>query len=366
MTAPVDSVRSTTPPSFLRRCWDDILLRVTLYYVVLLGAGVAIWSLLPKDANGTPTGPFAELLGGRATVDAMSKSALKEALAGEALRGGAGVALDVATSTSLAVLTAALLTLPVAWVYTLTRKKKGYSQTMVQSLLILPVVVAGIVMMVKHSVALAFSLSGIVAAVKFRTSLDDSKDAVYVFLTMGIGMASGVEISVAIVLSVLFNAIVLVLWYFDFGRAPALEGGRAQRQLERALQTANRTGTFVAKLDEEVLKTLAPEQLQGLADRAWRRRKRMESDSQEMPTPPPGTTESLLRIEVSDVTQGRQVVEQMIGQYLAPWRFCGTHREDGRAWLEFAGTLGPTVVKQQVLYDLRTKGQPHVIKVELK
>lgn len=360
----VNTIINTTRPPWWRRAWDDILLRVTIYYALLLGLGILVWMILPKDANGLPTGPFSELLGGRVTVDAMSKSALREMLTNEAAKGGTSIALDVAVSTSLAVLTAALLTLPVAWVYTLTRKKKGYSQTMVQSLLILPVVVAGIVMMVKHSVALAFSLSGIVAAVKFRTSLDDSKDAVYVFLTMGVGMASGVEITVAIVLSVLFNAVVLILWYFDFGRAPSLEGGRAQRQLDRALQTANRTGTFVAKLDEEVLKTLAPEQLQGLADRAWRRKKRMEADTGELQAPV--GAEALLRIEVGDVTQARDIVEPLLGQYLAPWRFCGTHREDGRAWLEYAGTLGPDVVKQQVLYDLRTRGAPHVIKCELK
>ena len=351
-----------TPRHVLWRLWDDILLRVTVYYGLLLGAGAWIWSVLPKDAGGHPTGAFAELLGGRATVDAMTKSALKELMAQEATRGSTAL-VDVAVSTSLAVLTAALLTLPVSWVYTLTRKKKGYSQTMVQSLLILPVVVAGIVMMVKHSVALAFSLSGIVAAVKFRTSLDDSKDAVYVFLTMGIGMASGVEISVAVVLSVLFNAVVLILWYTDFGRAPALEGARAQRQLERALATANRTGTFIAKLDDEVLKGLSPEQLEGIADRALRRRKRMESDSQELERP---AMEALLRIEVDSVEQARAVVEPMLGQYLGKWRFCGTHREDDRAWLEYAGSLPDNVVKQQVLYDLRTRGAPHVIKCELK
>jgi hypothetical protein len=42
--------------------------------------------------------------------------------------------------------------------------------------------------------------------------------------------------------------------------------------MERALATANRTGMFVAKLDEEVLDNLAPEQLEAIADRAWRRR----------------------------------------------------------------------------------------------
>ena len=90
-------------------------------------------------------------------------------------------------------LAAAAVALPVAWIYTLTRSKRGYQQSVVQLLIILPVVVAGILVMVKYSLTLAFSLAGIAAAVRFRNSLDDSKDAVYVFLVTGIGMAAGLK-----------------------------------------------------------------------------------------------------------------------------------------------------------------------------
>jgi hypothetical protein len=79
-------------------------------------------------------------------------------------------------------------------------------------LLILPVVVTGILMVVKSSVALAFSLAGIVAAVRFRTTLDDTKDAVYIFLAIGVGLASGIQaVGVAVALSVVFNVVVLTL-----------------------------------------------------------------------------------------------------------------------------------------------------------
>jgi hypothetical protein len=57
---------------------------------------------------------------------------------------------------------------PIAWVYVLTRAKRGFQQSMVQTLLILPVVVAGVITIVKNSIALAFGLAGIVTAVSFR------------------------------------------------------------------------------------------------------------------------------------------------------------------------------------------------------
>ena len=73
-------------------------------------------------------------------------------------------------------LTAAFaVALPVAWIYTSTRAKRGYQQSVVQLLIILPVVVAGILVMVKYSITLAFSLGGIAAAVRFRNSLDDQQ-----------------------------------------------------------------------------------------------------------------------------------------------------------------------------------------------
>jgi len=109
------------------------------------------------------------------------------------------------------------VSLPVAWVYTYTRRLR-YDPSLVQSVIVLPVVVAGIVIIVKNSVALAFSLAGIVAAVRFRNTLKDPKDAVYIFLALGIGIAAGVRaLDIALVLSMLFNAVILVLWKYDLG-----------------------------------------------------------------------------------------------------------------------------------------------------
>lgn len=46
--------------------------------------------------------------------------------------------------------------------------------------------------MVKNSVALAFSLAGAVAGVRFRSSLSDTADALYIFVAIGVGLAAGI------------------------------------------------------------------------------------------------------------------------------------------------------------------------------
>ena len=128
----------------------------------------------------------------------------------------------------LITLSALALSLPVAWIYAYTRRLR-YDPSLVHSVIILPMVVAGIVVIVKDSVALAFSLAGIVAAVRFRNTLKDPKDAVYIFLALGIGLAAGVQaVDVALVMSLLFNVVVLVLWKWNLG---AIYSGELKRDL---------------------------------------------------------------------------------------------------------------------------------------
>jgi hypothetical protein len=171
---------------------------------------------------------------------------------------------------------ALLLALPIVWVYTFARQKKGFQQSLAQTLIILPVVVAVVIVLVGHSTALAFSLGGIVGAVAFRHRLQDTKDAVYIFVCIAIGVGVGVQAySVAYVASVFYNFLALALWAMDFARAPApLAGAIAQRRLEmvKGSVTDRRTGEYVAQLDQQILQSMTPDQLRALADRALKRK----------------------------------------------------------------------------------------------
>jgi hypothetical protein len=246
-------------------------------------------------------------------------------------------------------ITGFVTSLPVAWVYIITRNKKGYQQSVVQTLIILPVVIAGIVVLVKSSIALAFSLGGIVAAVRFRTTLDDTKDAANIFVATGLGMAAAVEPPVAWVLSVGYNMLAVWLWQSDFGRMPAaLEGKRAEKSMERALAIANRTGMFVAKLDEEVLDQLAPEQLEAVAERAWRRRKRSGTELGDDARP---LADYLLRIRCTDVDAARAGCEAQFGGLFARWKYLGKTKEpDGGKTIEYSvaplESVTPGVIKE--------------------
>jgi hypothetical protein len=319
---------------------ENVLLRTVLYYLVF---GTVAWYLrnwTPTSWGALGTNEFFSGLtgGGGAPIGAMTPdpSAPAERQA------------TVIPAVS-AMVTAFVTTLPLAWIYTLTRNRKGYQQSVVQTLIILPVTIAGIVVLVKYSVALAFSLGGIVAAVRFRTSLDDTKDAANIFVATGIGMAAAVAPPVAWVLSIVYNSVAVFLWVSDFGRMPAaLEGKRAERAMERALATANRTGMFVAKLDEEVLDNLAPEQLEAIADRAWRRRKRAATELGDDARP---LADYMLRVRCDDVDAARAGAEAQFGGLFTRWKYLGKTKEsDGSKILEYSvapmDSVTPGVIKE--------------------
>ena len=317
--------------------WRNLVIRTIIWYLI---CGPIAWSLrsyAPSSWGGIGGESLGSIVGGAPSV----------------MSGGDPTA-PTALAATIAMLTAFVTALPVTWIYTLTRRKKGFQQSVVQTYLILPVVAAGIVVMVKHSLALAFSLGGIVAAVRFRTSLDDSKDAAGIFVVIAIGMAAAVTPSVSFVISIGFNLLMLFLWYTDFGKPAALEGRTAERQLEKALAGHNRTGMFLAKIDDELLKQMSPEQLEALSDRAWRRRKRndpdlADEDEGEIVRP---QFERMLRIKAVDVSLARELCEPKFDTLFAEWKFFGTVMENDVRVLEYGVTLAETVTPGVVSDDL--------------
>lgn len=118
------------------------------------------------------------------------------------------------------------VTLPITWLYRWTRPRQNYSQSFAHTLLVIPIAISLVVFLVKDSIALAFSLAGIVAAVRFRTSLEEPMDSVYMLMAIGIGLAAGTQlILVAYLASVVFVIVTLGVWKSNFGAQPEILSG---------------------------------------------------------------------------------------------------------------------------------------------
>lgn len=127
-----------------------------------------------------------------------------------------------AVSLLLASIGALILTVPVSWVYFITSRQNRIDQSFLQTIMILPIVVTGISMIVLTSLALAFALAGVVAAVRFRFSLKQPSDAMYIFVAISIGLGAGIgAITIAMVISFSFVIATLFIWRLEYGKTLA-------------------------------------------------------------------------------------------------------------------------------------------------
>jgi hypothetical protein len=189
---------------------SKLLAQLTIYYLVIgmiVFVAVKIW---PDLRGYLPIGGVEQLI---------SQPAKNPLQASEAVRaehvGNLGQSLFWLV---VAMIGALLAALPVTWVYLGVRDDDEYDQSLINTILVLPLVVTGIVIIVQNSLALAFSLAGIAGAVRFRNSLKSSGDALFILLAVAIGLSAGIgAVELAAVLSMGFNYVFIALWMLEYG-----------------------------------------------------------------------------------------------------------------------------------------------------
>lgn len=106
----------------------------------------------------------------------------------------------------------------VAWVYMACHNGLSYSRSFVNSLIVLCIIVAVVMMVMANNLLVAFGLMAVFAIVRFRNVLRDTLDTTYILASITMGMACGTrKFSTAIVGTVLFSAVMLYLNWTQFG-----------------------------------------------------------------------------------------------------------------------------------------------------
>ena len=192
---------------------NGLLIRLTLYYIAVTAAVFAATLLIPGFEEFLPIGGAENLLTGPASDPLASVEIAARRV---------GNLAESVVWLFVAVMGALLTILPVSWTYMACRVRKEYDQSLVETIIVLPIAVTSIVVIVHNSLALAFSLAGIVGGVRFRNTLKSSGDALFILLAIGIGLSAGIgALEIALVMSIIFNYTFLVLWATDYG---AMEG----------------------------------------------------------------------------------------------------------------------------------------------
>lgn len=111
-----------------------------------------------------------------------------------------------------------LLSWLTARLYIRTHANQKVDQSFIQALIMISVTIAAIMTIIDNNFARAFGLVGAVSIIRFRTKLKSTQDTCYLFLTVAIGMASGLQLyNVAAITFIFMNLIIYILWRTDFG-----------------------------------------------------------------------------------------------------------------------------------------------------
>jgi len=120
---------------------------------------------------------------------------------------------DIAIALSLSF----LLSAGIGWVYRFTHRNVSYSQSYVQTLVILGMLIALIMLVVGSNIARAFALVGALSVVRFRNAIKETRDVGFIFLVMAIGMAVGTRFyTLGVVAAVAISLIIVVMYRFNW------------------------------------------------------------------------------------------------------------------------------------------------------
>jgi hypothetical protein len=252
---------------------------------------------------------------------------------------------------SLAMLGACLLAIPLGFVYIRTRTRTKYDESLVNTVIMLPPLVTSILIVVQNSLALAFSLAGIVAAVQFRNNLKDSRDAVYILAAVGIGFAAGVyALDVAMVVSFGFACLELLTWKANLAR-----------DHDRVMSTlCGPTGEVEATGAGD--QTRIDPSSNGNGHNGAMPRFHPDDELVDQPKPP---KEATMRVYVSDIDDGRAMSEAVLTRMTKRWKLLRTNGGGGsQLVLDYEVRLRKRYPAEKVVNALYKEGSPFVVAAE--
>ena len=125
----------------------------------------------------------------------------------------------------LSLLLAFVLGQLIAWIYAWTHSGLSYSKNFTQSLVLMTLIVSLVMYVIGNSIVTAFGLLGALALIRFRNVLKDTRDTVFVFIALVVGMAVGSQrFMTAIVGSATMVLAVLYLNMTSFGTMGRFDG----------------------------------------------------------------------------------------------------------------------------------------------
>jgi hypothetical protein len=110
-----------------------------------------------------------------------------------------------------------VLSLIVGKVYQTTHRGVAYSQSYVQTLVMMGMIVAVVMLVIGSNIARAFTLVGALSVVRFRNAIKETRDVGFIFFAMAVGMACGTRFYLlAVVATLAISTLIWAMTHFNF------------------------------------------------------------------------------------------------------------------------------------------------------
>ncbi|MCD6331669.1 MAG: DUF4956 domain-containing protein [Bacteroidales bacterium] len=124
--------------------------------------------------------------------------------------------IDVIFSLSLAT----ILGMLISQLYKGTHRGLNYEHTFIISLVLMAPVVTTVMLYIRGDLVLSLGLIGSLSIVRFRTAIKDTRDMIFIFWVIAIGLGAGTfNWSIVLVSSLFIIVVVAVLYYFRYGHS---------------------------------------------------------------------------------------------------------------------------------------------------
>ncbi|MCG3118061.1 MAG: hypothetical protein ALAOOOJD_00195 [bacterium] len=253
--------------------------------------------------------------------------------------------------TFFALLLSFIFTLPIAWVYTLTKDEDNFDPSLAQTIVVLAMVVTGVMVVISDELARAFSLAGVVAAVRFRNTLQDTKDAVYIFIAVAIGMGCGTRVyHITVWLSVIMSLTMYFLWKYKFGTTLRAAKPLGKKEVQKIYTQAS--GEALQQIERGL------EQQVRLLQ--WVQMRTDDEKGKKKPN-------AALIIESSDAYTAIEQVDKVLDAYGGKWQLANiTSETPGRSTLEYVGRLPKETTPAVLIGAIQANSSAAVIEVTFR
>ncbi len=117
-------------------------------------------------------------------------------------------------------LLAFVLSTVIAFTYKYTYRGISYSGNFFQAMILSSMAASMVIMAVGNNIAVGFGIIGAIAIIRFRTRINEPRNIIFIFASLGVGIATGVYgYSIAVAGTLIFCSVAVMLYFSPHGKS---------------------------------------------------------------------------------------------------------------------------------------------------